>query len=330
MKKLTMAVTQLLGVALTAVTAQAASLSYVGVNLSGAESGSPTSGVYGYGYIYPTPAEADYFTGIGLNFFRVPVAWQRLQPTQYGSLDTTQLGYLDAFVAEAAKDKAGVIVDDHDYGIAFGNDIGTSGTPTSAFVDYWKQLAEHYKSIPNVVFGIENEPHDQSATDWAAVVQAVINAIRSTGATQAILASGSDWDGGAQWISSGDAAAMVGITDPLNKTVFEIHEYLDTAATGTDCSIVSPTIGPEDLAAVTNWAQSNGKKLWLGEIGVCSDNASLSAFTNTLNYINANTDVWQGLTYWAGGPWMGDYMYSADPLSDGSTPPQLAALLATQ
>ena len=84
------------------------------------------------------------------------------------------------------------------------------------------------------------------------------------------------------------------------------------------------------MAAVTNWAQSNGKKLWLGEIGVCSDNASLSALTNTLNYINANTDVWQGVTYWAGGPWMGDYMYSADPASDGTTSPQMAALLATQ
>jgi endoglucanase len=304
-------------------------LSFVGVNLSGGESGNPVTGVYGYNYIYPTVAEIDYFRALGVNFFRVPVVWQRMQPTQMGALSTTQLSYLDTVVAEAAKDHASVIIDDHDYGIAFGNDIGTAGTPTAAFVNYWTQLAEHFKGDTNIVFGIENEPHDQSATAWAAIDQAVITAIRSTGAPEEILASGSDWDGGAQWVSSGDAAALAGITDPLNQTVFEVHEYLDNDSTGTDCSIVSSTIGVQDLEDVTAWAQQNHKRVWLGEIGVCSDSTSLAALTATLDYLNENRNVWQGVTYWAGGPWMGSYMYTADPSpTTGAESPQTAALMS--
>jgi len=29
--------------------------------------------------------------------------------------------------------------------------------------------------------------------------------------------------------------------------------------------------------------------------------------------------VWQGGTYWSGGPWMGSYMFNADPANGVST-----------
>ena len=39
-----------------------------------------------------------------------------------------------------------------------------------------------------------------------------------------------------------------------------------------------------------------------------------------------HTNVWQGVTYWAGGPWWGDYMFSIEP-QNGVDKPQMAILM---
>jgi endoglucanase len=299
----------------------------LGVNLSGAEYGDPVTGKVNYDYTYPTNSEIDYFASLGLNVMRIPILWQRLQPTQDGPLSATQLSYLDGLVAHAASLGVKIIIDAHDYGIAFGNDIGSAGTPNAAFANFWSQMAAHFKNDPNVIFGLMNEPHDQTATAWAASAQAAVTAIRATGAAQEILVSGTEWDGGSSWISSGNAAALVNINDPDNNVVYEVHEYFDGNASGTSTSVVSSMIGPDRLAAITQWAQENGKKLFLGEFGAGSDPASLAALSNTVSYINANSNVWQGGTYWAGGPWNANYMFSADP-QNGVEAAQTAILAA--
>ncbi|MBW4021950.1 MAG: cellulase family glycosylhydrolase [Proteobacteria bacterium] len=302
-------------------------VSLLGVNLSGAEYGDPVTGVLGHTYTYPTNGEIDYFASLGMNVVRIPIQWQRLQPVQNGPLDQTQLACLDGIVAHAATQGVKVLIDAHNYGIAFGSDIGSAGTPNASFANFWSQMATHFKNDPNVVFDIMNEPHDQTATQWAASAQAAVTAIRATGATQEILVSGSEWDGGSSWISSGNAAALVNIQDPANNLGYEVHEYFDTAATGTSTMVVSPTIGPERLADITQWAEEYGKKLFLGEVGAGSDPTSLTALSNTLNYINANSSVWQGATYWAAGPWNSNYMFSANP-QNGHEAPQAAVLAA--
>ena len=51
-----------------------------------------------------------------------------------------------------------------------------------------------YANTPNVIFGIMNEPHNQSAAQWEPIAQDSINAIRAAGATsQAILIPGTYW-----------------------------------------------------------------------------------------------------------------------------------------
>ncbi len=299
----------------------------LGVNLSGAEYGNPVTGVMNYDYVYPTTAEIDYFASLGLNTIRIPVAWQRLQPTEDGPLSTTQLAQLDSLVAYAATKGVKVDIDLHNYGAGYGADVGTAQTPDSAFANFWSQMAEHYKNSPNVIFGLMNEPNSIAPAAWAVAAQGAVNAIRATGATQEILVSGSDWDTASSWVSSGNAATVGEITDPDNDIAFEVHQYFNPGSSGTSTAVVSPDIGPESLASVTQWAQQNGKKLFLGEFGAGSDPASLTALSNTLNYLNANADVWQGGTYWAGGPWMGNYMFSADP-QNGVEAPQTAVLAA--
>jgi len=83
--------------------------------------------------------------------------------------------------------------------------------------------------------------------------------------------------------------------------------------------VVSPTIGAERLSAATAWAQATGNRLFLGEFGAGSDPASIAALTNELSFIQQHSDVWQGGTYWSGGPWMGSYMFNADPANGVQT-----------
>jgi len=280
-----------------------------------------------YNYVYPTTAEINYFASLGLNTIRIPVAWQRLQPTENGPLSTVQLSQLETLVAYAATKGVTVDIDLHNYGAGYGFNVGTVQTPDSAFANFWSQMAQTFKNAPNVIFGLMNEPNAQTPAAWAVAAQGAVNAIRATGATQEILVSGSDWDTASSWVSSGNAATVGQITDPDNNVVFEVHQYFNPGSTGTSTQVVSPDIGPESLASVTQWAEQNGKKLFLGEFGAGHDPASLTALSNTLNYLNANANVWQGGTYWAGGPWLGNYMFSADP-QNGAEAPQTAVLAA--
>ena len=58
------------------------------------------------------------------------------------------------------------------------------------------------------------------------------------------------------------------MVDPDKNFALEIHQYLDADGSGSDTSVVSPTIGVDRLTAVTQWAQANGMHLFLGEFGI--------------------------------------------------------------
>src|SRR5262249_48791652 len=177
------------------------------------------------------------------------------------------------------------------------------------------------------IFGLMNEPHVQSAADWLVSANAAIAAIRGAGAMQEILVPGSYWDGGWSWTTTDNAAVMgTGVKDPAENFAFEVHQYLDSDSSGTHPGVVSPTIGVERLTAITQWAEANHQRLFLGEIGVDTDPTSLQALDNTLGYIKQHTDVWSGVTYWAGGPWWGNYMFSIEP-QNGVDKPQMGILL---
>ena len=64
-------------------------VSFTGVNLAGAEFGSRLPGTYNTDYTYPTTAEINYFVGKGMNTFRVPFRWERVQPTLNSAFNST-------------------------------------------------------------------------------------------------------------------------------------------------------------------------------------------------------------------------------------------------
>src|SRR5262249_21861054 len=197
----------------------------------------------------------------------------------------------------------------------------------SAFADFWSKLAQHFAANPRVIFGLMNEPNEQSASAWLSSANAAIAAIRNTGATQEILVPGSYWDGAWTWTSTDNAAVVgAGVQDPGHNFAFEVHQYLDSDGSGTHPGAVSATIGVERLTAVTQWAEATGNRLFLGEVGVTTDQTSLTAFDGMLTYMQQHTDAWQGMTYWAGGPWWGNYMFSIEP-QNGVDKPQMGILL---
>src|SRR6185312_14715628 len=152
-------------------------------------------------------------------------------------------------------------------------------------------------------------------------VNAAIAAIRATGATQKISVPGSfgssamEWNGLQNFVSPSNATVMVpsAIIDPLNNWIYEVHQYLDSDASGTAPDVVSPTIGVERLTDVTNWALANNAQLLLGEMGTAIDSASQTALNNTLAYMQANNAVWKYFTWWSAGPLWGDYIFLLEP-----------------
>jgi endoglucanase len=286
----------------------------IGVNIAGGEFGQ-LGQAYGFGYIYPSHAEIDYYAAKGMDEIRVPFLWERVQSAQKGALDSAELARLDDVVNYATSKGLLVDLDMHNYGYGFGAQVGSAQTPTSSFSDFWGKFAGHYAGNGKVMFGLMNEPHDQSAAAWLPSVNDAIANIRGAGATsQTILVPGTYWDGAWTWVSSdNDTVIGQGVKDPNKNFAFEVHQYLDADGSGTSTSVASTTIGADRLKAVTDWATATHNKLFLGEFGAGSDPTSLAALDNMLNYMTQHQDVWQGATYWAGGPWWGNYMFSIEP-----------------
>ena len=165
-------------------------MTLLGVNLAGAEFGTSVPGVFGTDYTYPTHAEIDYLASKGMGVIRLPFLWERLQRAELGPLDAAELGRLDDIVNYATGKGLKIEIEPHNYGYGFGALIGSAQTPNSSLADLWGKLALHYTSNTDVIFGLMNEPHDQSASQWLSSANAAIAAIRSAGATQQILVPG--------------------------------------------------------------------------------------------------------------------------------------------
>ena len=306
------------------------SVTYTGVNLAGADFGEGSlPGTHGVHYIYPTRAEVDYFHGKGMNVIRLPFRWERLQPTQLGNFDATELSRMDDIVSYATSKQVAVVLDPHNYARYYGKIIGQD-VPVAAFADFWSKLAQRYKNNPRVIFGLMNEPHSMSTELWRDDANEAIKAIRATGATNLILVPGNAWSGAHSWnqtwYGTANATAMLGITDPGNNYAFEVHQYMDGDSSGTSETCVSTTIGAERLATFTAWLKQHGKRGFLGEFAGGRNQTCLTALDNMLSHIDANADVWLGWTYWAAGPWWGDYIFTVEPTASGDRP-QMAPLL---
>ncbi len=181
-----------------------------GVNLSIAEWG-PVPGVYGVNYGYPTEGEFDYYHGKGLNLIRLPFLWERIQPALNGPLDSAELSRIDTMVGYARSRGMKIILDVHNYGRYFGNQIGSTSVPNSAFRDLWRRLADHFKAESAIYgYGLMNEPHDMGGS-WPAAAQEAVLGVREVDITHYVIVAGDGWSTAASWETSN---AKLFINDP--------------------------------------------------------------------------------------------------------------------
>ena len=308
-----------------------------GVNLAGAEFGFERAGrgTFGVDYIYPSPSyvpgynSPTYFAQHGMDVFRLPFRWERLQPTRNAAFDPAELERLRTTVSQLRALGATVILDVHNYARYDGMLIGSSGVPNSDFADLWRRLAKLYAGDAGVVFGLMNEPHDMATGQWVDAANAAIAAIRATGSGNLILVAGNGWSGAHSWAGDAygtpNAVAMLEIRDSADNLAFEAHQYLDWDSSGKTSDCVYPATAVERLQPFTNWLLTHDQRGFLGEFGAGDSRVCLVSLASMLDHVEANDEVYLGWTYWAAGPWWKEDFMSIEPV-DGRDKPQMIVL----
>lgn len=290
------------------------SVRFVGLNRAGPEYGNDWDGWTGQTYYeWPTTAnrraEFAYYAKKGVNTIRLPISWERLQHTLNGPFNATYQARMVEYVSEATGTYGfNLVLDLHNYGRFATGAFNSTGGQVSTYTqrtlgdgvltfanvaDVWVKLATIFKDNPKVIFNLMNEQHDAAGTlDSTAIFsgyQDVLNALRSTGATQLVLfpnTRSSDTHHWSTWSPEGgplDSAIAQKVVDPANNLANDMHSYQGIDAWNADIQVV------------TNWARANGKKLFLSELGTTTGAAAVSTI---LTHLNANSDVWLGWTTW--------------------------------
>ena len=308
-------------------------LRYSGMNLCGGGTGWPNwlangGPVPGQHYLFPNIKETADLVATGANIFRVLFTWEALQPSPYSDINANVGPYkvyadaLFAVVSQLTSAGATVILDIHgdrdaDFAAYFDTKVGgaiKSGEKVADLLEnLWWQLAKKYANTPRVQYGITNEPHDIDPATWFACANQVVDGIRRAGASGRIWVPGIDWTGAGSWMTHN--AAAWNIVDPLNNTGAQLHLYFDKDAGGGTTLVESTTIGSERCKDVTAWARSKGLKLFLAEVGVAAGVTGTAAWKDLYAFLQDNSDVWDGFTFWAAGPpsWWGSYQFYCGP-----------------
>jgi endoglucanase len=298
------------------------------VNLTGAEfAPDKLPGTVFKDYVYPDAAGMRYFQAQGMNTFRLPFLWERVQPQLFGALDPAELQKIAETVATARALGVCVILDVHNFGQYRGKPIGTAEVPRAALADLWVRLLAAFPDPAATAFGLMNEPAQMSVAEWAATAQETLNALRAKGSTHLILVPGGGWSGAHSWQAKdrgvSNADAFRAFRDPANRYMIEVHQYADSNFSGTGSSCVDPAVLSGVMANMTQWAEATGQRLFLGEFGVPPNEPCLKALTAILNGMKNRS--WGGWTYWAAGKWLGPYPFSLEPDAAGDKP-QMAIL----
>jgi uncharacterized protein YbdZ (MbtH family) len=159
---------------------------------------------------------------------------------------------------------------------------------------FWQSVATAFKSDPAVLFDLYNEPHDITWPCWrdgcttsagwqAAGMQALVNAVRGTGAGQPLLLSGLGWSSDlSQWLQYRP-------TDPGNATAASFHVYGPAWSQCTALSCWESTVKPiaQQVPMVAGEAGEND----------CAhgfiDTFMAWADLNAVSYLGFSWEAWQ-------------------------------------
>jgi hypothetical protein len=277
-----------------------------GVNLSGCEFGAGTA-------LCPTTADIDAYIGKGFTLIRLPVHDQHLRGDN--------LGKIAALVAYAQSKGAQVILDRHDY---------TRHSAADAW-SFWRNIVPSFS--PKTLIELANEPvkgYPAGSNPWMVSAQdtkETVALFRANGVKNPILYGSPGYSATFRFVKfkgakfpaegMGDAIDRVGgISDPLNKTFFSGHRYLDPGASGSKS-------GCKDTgdAGISEWAagmRKRGVKGYMTEFAFARHSgipASCQAVgAAMMAAVKANSDVILGTTAWGGGrAWAESYIFKIEP-----------------
>ncbi len=177
-------------------------------------------------------------------------------------------------------------------------------------------------------YGIMNEPHDLGAHTSRDTAQYAVNCIRSVDTRHPVILPGDGYSGASRWLTHGADLALV--NDPADNVVFEAHQYFDADGTGLyqktyDADGANPGVAVAHLSPFVQWCREHGVRGYLGEFGVPdTDPRWLTILQNAIDHLVPNRVA---ATYWAGGPWWGDYALSTEPRRAHDEAPQMAHLV---
>jgi hypothetical protein len=170
-------------------------------------------------------------------------------------------------------------------------------------------IANAFKNDPNTIIGLQSEPHAISWACWknggsscsvgyaALGMQGALNAVRSTGATNVVTASGIDYANNlSQWLANEPS-------DPLGRLIAEAHVYGGNACASTSCfdtnyapvaqqvpvlfgetgeTYDDSSCGSTNISTFLNWADAHGVSYepWTWDTwGTCG--SLISSFSGT-------------------------------------------------
>ncbi len=304
-----------------------------GVNLSGAEMGGVIPGVLGSNFVIPTPADAAYYKkqGVG-DLFRIPIRWRRFnnKPLAAGSTEVMKMkGWdnpkgekvkLDTLVNGALDAGSIAIIGIHDYGEPKGiGKIGTGKPDVKWFCDFVFGLVRDYDP-DRVWIDLMNEPaYATSWQDWQSFQQQAVIMLRQMGLTNILLVNGGGWQGAHDFVSSGRAEGMASFRDPLDKSIINVHQYLDNDNSGSSGTI-KPGSGKR-LDAFIAWAEANSRQFIVTEFGIPVTDAEGQKELSAAMTAMASSPAFVGMTAWGGGLWWkNDYHFKLSPTNGAETP----------
>jgi endoglucanase len=275
----------------------------------------------------------DYLAAKNVNVIRFLFSWERMQSTLGGPVPASSTGNYKAYydnykrIVDYATSKGiTVVMEPWQAGSSGdtggptwrGNLVGGANVTSAHFADFWAKMAANFASNPHVSIGLVNEPNRMSTMTWFGIAQDAVTAIRNAGFTGDIYVPGNGWTGAGSWTdSSVDSASTkrsnaygwlnargpgLPLLDPLGKSIVEVHTYADPNAGGGTTEVSSSTTSRARVKVVTDWARTNGLKVWVGEIGMYASAANATANWNDfVSYLGSNSDTLVGFAWWGCG-----------------------------
>lgn len=225
--------------------------------------------------------QAEYFQRIrqqGFTAVRLPVRWSghALEQAPY-TIDPDFLARVDWAVKQALANDLAVVVNMHHYEELALDPKGHQ----ERYLSLWRQIAEHFQFLPNaVLFEPLNEPNGLlNAVYWNEFVSLVIPVIRESNPTRNLVIGPAEWNGTQaldELILPGDDRHII-VTFHFYSPFQFTHQGAEWVA-GADSWLGTQWKGSSaekqvlqfDLDLAQEWAEENGRPIFMGEFGAYS------------------------------------------------------------